>query len=88
MNPSTMLVYARHSILGMVFQRVVVPVGEAGFRYRSLSSVASSMLPIAETMHRQGMTWREISRELGISHTALFNWRRVKLRDRRPREGD
>lgn len=88
MDSSTMMVYARHSVLGMVFQRLVVPVGEAGFRYRSLSSVASSMLPIAERMHRQGMTWREISRELGISHTTLFNWRRVRLRDRSPGEGD
>ena len=46
--------------------------------YRSLSSVARVLLPRAEEMHHQGMTWRQISRELKISKSTLYIWRRLE----------
>jgi hypothetical protein len=51
-------------------------------RYRSLSSVARSLLPIAEEMHRQGLSWGEIAGRLGVSHTALFVWRKLEKNGR------
>ncbi len=47
-------------------------------RYRSLSSVGRTLLPKAERMHREGMTWREVAKRLRVSHTSLFNWRHLK----------
>lgn len=46
--------------------------------YRSLSSVGRTLLPKAERMHREGMTWRQIARDLRISHSALFIWRKLE----------
>lgn len=48
------------------------------FPYRSLSSVARMLLPKAQTMHRQGMPWREVAACLEISQSALFIWRRLE----------
>jgi hypothetical protein len=45
--------------------------------YRSLSSVARVLLPRAERMHTEGMTWRQIAQELRISYTALHIWRKL-----------
>ena len=55
-------------------------------RYRSLSSVGEVLLPRAERMHRGGMTWRQVARELKISYTALYMWR--KLGAGPPEKGD
>ena len=46
--------------------------------YRSLSSVAQALLPRAERMHTQGMTWRQIAEELKVSYTALHIWRKLR----------
>jgi hypothetical protein len=46
--------------------------------YRSLSSIARQLLPKARKMHKQGMTWTRISKELGISHTSLYTWRKLE----------
>ena len=64
----------------------VFDLSKPDFQYRSLSSVARSMLPIAEEMHRQGMAWRQIAKELRVSHTTLFNWRRIEHRHISPGE--
>ena len=34
------------------------------------------MLPKAEKMHREGMTWRQITQDLHVSYTALHIWRK------------
>jgi hypothetical protein len=47
-------------------------------RYRALSSVGGTLLPRAEKMHREGMSWRRIARELRVSYTALHIWRKLK----------
>jgi hypothetical protein len=44
-------------------------------RYRSLSSIGRTLLPRAETMHSEGLSWRQVARELKISNTALYIWR-------------
>jgi len=51
------------------------------FRCRSLSSVAKAMLPRAEEMRRQGLSWAVISRELEVSESALYVWRKIGRRD-------
>ena len=54
--------------------------GEPGFpyrSYRSLSSVARTLLPRAERLHNQGMRWRDVAEELKVSNSALFIWRRL-----------
>lgn len=55
-------------------------MGGTDLPYRSLSSVAERCLPIAEEMHRGGMPWRKVAKELRVSHTALFVWRKLKAR--------
>ena len=47
-------------------------------RYRALSSVGEALLPKAERMHREGMSWRRIARELKVSYTALHVWRKIR----------
>jgi hypothetical protein len=46
-------------------------------RYKALSSVGEALLPRAEKMHREGMPWRYIARELRVSYTALHIWRKL-----------
>jgi orotate phosphoribosyltransferase-like protein len=50
-------------------------------RYRSLSSIARVLLPRAEKMHKDGMTWRQIAQELRISYSALHIWRKLGNED-------
>lgn len=50
-------------------------------RYRSLSSVGRHLLPMAEEMHRRGMSWREIASALGVSPTVLYVWRKIGGRE-------
>ena len=47
-------------------------------RYRALSTVGEALLPRAEKMHREGMTWTRIARELRVSYTALHIWRKLE----------
>ena len=47
-------------------------------RYRALSSVGEALLPRAEKMHKEGLAWRHIARELRVSYTALHIWRKLK----------
>lgn len=49
-----------------------------GFPYRSLSSVGRELLPLAEKMHNQGMSWGETAESLRVSHTSLFIWRQLR----------
>ena len=50
--------------------------------YRALSSIARILLPQAEKMHRQGMTWTQIAHELRISKSSLHIWRSlVRVRE-------
>jgi len=51
--------------------------GKWWFLYRSLSSVAEAMLPRAEEMRRQGVSWAMIARELRVSESALYVWRQI-----------
>ena len=46
-------------------------------RYRSLSSVAKDLLPRAQRMHRKGAPWAEIARELGVSESVIYIWRKL-----------
>jgi len=46
--------------------------------YRSLSSVARTLLPIAEKLHSQGMSWRDVAEELKVSNSALYIWRKLR----------
>ncbi len=46
--------------------------------YKSLSSVAKALLPRAKKMHQEGMTWRQIARELRVSYSALHIWRTLE----------
>lgn len=55
-------------------------------RYRSLSSVARTLLPTAEEMHRQGMPWERVARSLRVSPSALFIWRRLKDTEQAPEQ--
>jgi len=52
--------------------------GEWVSRYRALSSVGESLLPRAERMHREGMSWTRIARELKVSYPALHIWRSIR----------
>ncbi len=49
-------------------------------RYSCLSSIGRSLLPRAERMHREGLSWRQMVRELKISYTALYTWRKLGQR--------
>jgi hypothetical protein len=55
--------------------------------YRALSSVARRLLPRAERMHTEGMTWRQIAQELRISYTALHIWRKLRETQENPSPG-
>ena len=46
--------------------------------YKSLSSVARLLLPEAERMYNEGMTWKQICRELKVSKSALHIWRKLE----------
>ncbi len=39
--------------------------------------MGEALLPKAEKMHREGMTWRQIAKQLRISYTALHIWRKL-----------
>lgn len=52
------------------------------FPYRSLSSIARSLLPKAKEMHERGMSWTNIARQLKVSSAALFIWRKIESRER------
>ena len=56
-------------------------VCEDSFPYRSLSSVARRLLPEAEELHGQGMSWRKVARHLDVSPSTLFVWLRLKRRE-------
>ena len=53
-------------------------------RYKALSSVARTLLPRAERMHQEGMTWKQITRDLKISKSALHIWRKLGENGRNP----
>ena len=55
-----------------------VRMSEGDFPYKSMSTIAREFLPRAEKMHNEGMSWREVSRNLKVSYSALFIWRRLK----------
>jgi len=46
-------------------------------KYRSLSSVAKDLLPRAQRMHRKGASWAVIARELGVSESVIYIWRKL-----------
>jgi hypothetical protein len=56
--------------------------GSQSTNYRPLSSVARVLLPKAENMHTEGLTWREIAQELTCS--ALHVWRKLEERTHDP----
>jgi len=47
------------------------------FRHRSLSSVARTLLPKAEELHRAGMPWRQVASQLRVSYSGIYLWRRL-----------
>lgn len=47
------------------------------FRHRSLSSVARTLLPKAEELHREGMPWSQVASQLRVSHSTIYLWRRL-----------
>ena len=46
--------------------------------FRSLSSIGRELLPRAERLHNEGMTWAQIARNLRVSRTTLFTWRQLE----------
>ena len=51
---------------------------EAYPNYKTLSSIARTLLPRAEKMHHEGMTWTQIAQELKISKSSLHIWRNLE----------
>jgi WD40 repeat protein len=48
------------------------------FPYQDYSSVAKTILPIAEELHRKGESWEKIAHKLRVSKTSLYNWRKLQ----------
>jgi hypothetical protein len=46
--------------------------------YKDLSSIAKTLLPRAEKMHSDGMTWRQIAQDLRISKSSIHIWRNLE----------
>jgi orotate phosphoribosyltransferase-like protein len=57
-------------------------MSDEDFPYRSLSSIARSLLPKAKEMHEQGISWKNVARQLRVSNAALFIWRKIESRQR------
>ena len=49
--------------------------------YRSLSSVARTLLPMAKKMHQEGIPWKRIAEDLEVSYSALLIWRKLDKED-------
>ena len=49
--------------------------------YRSLSSVARTLLPRAKRMHQEGMSWKRVAEDLKVFYSALFIWRKLEGED-------
>ena len=46
--------------------------------YKALSSIARTLLPEAEKMHSEGMSWRQIAQDLRVSKSSLHIWRTLR----------